>query len=803
MKKNLLLVVSSILLVVCSFLGGALVVSASETAKFTESFIGQYHYVDTKGKYGDFQHFTRVSDGMIAYCIEPGVPPTSSSYEGFSDLSLEEMALKVGLSSETLEKVSLIAYFGYGYQDHLSDEWIVATQSLIWQETGRSFSFTSKNNREDPDKYKISTPKTIKSKMEEITSLVNDFIKKPILPTEEVKLWQGESHYFQDSALKNYQIKNKVNCTASLNGDNLFFTTEGNESGKIVLERKYTAWNGSFIVYHHQTGQDMIVPGKGIMDEIEYNYTLVKGKVIINKKDGNTKSCTPELKDTVYRLYDAYTEEYKTDIYVNENCQAIFGYIFQKGKYYIQEYKARPGYKLDDTKYYFDINDEITEVSFDLENQRLLGQIKITKLDKDSKTCQSPNHTSLTNAVYGIYKTTGELVDQLITNDNCEALSLRNLEMGDYYLEEITAPLGYQKDLEKHYFSITLDNVEDIIEIPLQDEVIKTELIINKTYLVNNELKPEIGAVFAIYDEITNNLVATLTIDESAQANVVLTYGTYILKQVSGQPGYEKSKDLRIIVDENTKIKTYITLLNQEFKVRLKVKKVDELGNLLNIPNIKFKIYDLINEKYVCQKITYPEVKEICEFSTLENGTFITPMGLKPSKYLLEEVSDTNPGYIWNKDGLEFEINPDLSYQTDPDLGLILELDFVNEKMNGKLEFYKLDKETKKPLSGAIIDIFREDGSLYKSLTTDENGRIYLEDLEYGKYYLEEHLAPNGYTLYEEKMWFEIVNNDVIELIMEDEIIDIPNTYLNEIDYFSIFNIITILGLIIYEKKYC
>ena len=278
---------------------------------------------------------------------------------------------------------------------------------------------------------------------------------------------------------------------------------------------------------------------------------------------------------------------------------------------------------------------------------------------------------------------------------------------------------------------------------------------------------------------------------------------TYILKQESSFPGYEKSKDVRIVVDEEVKNKTYITLLNQEFKVYLKVHKVDEIGNNLSIPNIKFKIYDILNEEYVCQKITYPEVKEVCEFTTLKNGTFITPMGLKVSKYRLEEISGTNPGYLWNNDGLEFEITEDGQYKTDKDLGLVLELNFINEKINGKLEFYKLDKETKKPLAGAVIDIFKEDGSFYKSLTTDEFGRIYLENLAYGKYYLEEHFAPDGYIINEEKIWFDIVNNDVVQLMMEDEIINIPNTFLNEYNYLNYGLLLILIGLFVYEKKYC
>ena len=45
---------------------------------------------------------------------------------------------------------------------------------------------------------------------------------------------------------------------------------------------------------------------------------------------------------------------------------------------------------------------------------------------------------------------------------------------------------------------------------------------------------------------------------------------------------------------------------------------------------------------------------------------------------------------------------------------------------------------------------------------TDESGKIFINELEYGKYYILEKEAPEGYLLNTEKMYFEIKTNGEI-----------------------------------------
>lgn len=129
---------------------------------------------------------------------------------------------------------------------------------------------------------------------------------------------------------------------------------------------------------------------------------------------------------------------------------------------------------------------------------------------------------------------------------------------------------------------------------------------------------------------------------------------------------------------------------------------------------------------------------------------------IKRGDYIFREV-EAPAGYVIKNIDTKFTI-------TDKSV----ELRVVNSKTStdkGRHDFMKTD-EAKKPLGGAMFKVMtknkdgkfepvKKDGKDY-IVTSADNGKFAVEDMDYGKYYLVEIKAPEGFILLSEPVEFEI-----------------------------------------------
>ena len=131
----------------------------------------------------------------------------------------------------------------------------------------------------------------------------------------------------------------------------------------------------------------------------------------------------------------------------------------------------------------------------------------------------------------------------------------------------------------------------------------------------------------------------------------------------------------------------------------------------------------------------------------------------------------------------------------------------TNKPIYGTLEFTKTDISTSEPLPNTKIEIYTEKDELIFEGITDEEGKIIIEELRYGRYYILEKEAPEGYILNTEKMYFEILEDgEIVKCTMTNEqvIIEVPNTLLDDNHLVEILGTLLIIfgiGVLISENK--
>ena len=425
--------------------------------------------------------------------------------------------------------------------------------------------------------------------------------------------------------------------------------------------------------------------------------------------------------------------------------------------------------------------DAVLEIRF--ENKEVKGAIEIKKtgeklvIDNGTYTYEE---IPLPNVKFEVYDESGNLVGTLITNELGFA-KLENLKLQKYTLKEISS---------------SLDNLIDgtIYEVDLIYKDQYTPVIVEslsiKNYLAKGTL--EFSKVdFSTSDPIPNTKIEIYTEDDELIGSYITDdKGMVVIKDlpiINGKKYYilEKEAPISYVLNEEKlwfEITTNgeiikSTMTNRKITSTLQITKVDEDNN--KIAGVKFGIYDL-------------EDNLISEHITDDNGYI--EVELEYGKYYFKELATLNH-FVITDEKIYFEVVEDKA---------IIENTITNKVITGTLEFTKVDFSTSDPIPNTLIEIYNaETDEIIFSGRTDEFGKVVIENLEYGKYYILEKECV-GYILNEEKMYFEILENgEVVKATMENQKIEMPKTFNTELTSTIIIISTALLGigLLIYEKK--
>lgn len=106
------------------------------------------------------------------------------------------------------------------------------------------------------------------------------------------------------------------------------------------------------------------------------------------------------------------------------------------GEYKLVEVQPPVGYKILNPEKSFNINEQGQIVNLQFENQLIVGQVVIEKVDSENENIK------LADVKFQIKDVKGNIVESIVTDE--KGIGSVNLVPGDYTLTEIKAPNGYQ-----------------------------------------------------------------------------------------------------------------------------------------------------------------------------------------------------------------------------------------------------------------------------------------------------------------------------------------------------------------------
>lgn len=380
----------------------------------------------------------------------------------------------------------------------------------------------------------------------------------------------------------------------------------------------------------------------------------------------------------------------------------------------------------------------------------------------------------------------------------------KNLEIGHYRIEEVTAPDGYV--VNKNYVEITVDSDtayevdgvsgDVIIEVSYEDQPVKGDLIVYKKgemlsgfendfiykeqYLSGAEFevraaedictpdhqKDTDGNRIVLYAKDT--LVTTITTGESGKAVAKdLPLGRYYVVETKAPEGFvlnpEPVKVALTYQDQDTPIVEAEAIVgNDRQKVAISVEKQDaENGQVLS-----GAVFGIYNKKDIQAngKVLVKADTLLQEMTSDENGMATCTLDLPFGEYYVKELKAPE-GFVSSDEVLEFVAE----YQGQETK--IVSLQAVKKNEATTAEFTKSDLTTGVELEGARLKVMDKDGNVIDEWTSEKDKPYVIKRLVVGETYtLHEEFAPYGYLKATDVTFTVKDTAEVQKVEMKDEV---------------------------------
>lgn len=360
----------------------------------------------------------------------------------------------------------------------------------------------------------------------------------------------------------------------------------------------------------------------------------------------------------------------------------------------------------------------------------------------------------------------GEVVDTVTTDENGVAKS-RELYLGKYEVREITAPHGMVLNSEPHSVELvyagqnvavtetatSFVNERQTAEISLVKSLETNELFGIGT---NGELKNISFGLYAAEEIVSvsgtsipaDGLIEIIALNEDGTATVKtdLPLGSYYVKELATDSHYILSDTKYPVVFEYAGQDTAVVKINANDGKAIENdllygsvsgKKVDEDGKVLAGAVIGL---------FRTDDGEFTKETALMTATSKEDGSFSFE-GIPYGTWYIREIEQP-AGFVLDDTVYPVSIGKDAQ---------VVEIKIVNKYIRGNIHLTKVDAEyPDNKLTGATFEVYKDsngsgkldDGDeLLGTLTEKEIGSYEMKDLFYGRYFVKETKAPEGFAL--------------------------------------------------------
>ncbi len=400
-------------------------------------YLKRYNFNTKLTYYQQARFYRNRETNEFVYCIEP--------FEGIlENATYEETINPNNLSPEKINRISNIAYFGYGYGNHTDAKWFAITQLMIWQaaDEAGNFYFTNTLNGSAANLYT--------QEITEINQLIERNNTLPSFSSQSFEIVEGTSLVLVD---QNQVLSNFNTNEGEIEGNTLTINNLEEGEYEIPITKNQNTRSTPTLFYISNNSQNMVKTGNVNNINTKINVKVTKTSLEIHKIDKDNESTIPQgdasLDGAIYELRNE-DDEVIEEIKIIDNEAIIENLDF--GNYFLQEIEAGEGYQVDNEIYEFSITSENPNVSLTLKNEVIKANVTI------EKTYGEENNWSEENNVTFWIKNQNDKIIETVTTDEKGIIEI-TLPYGTYTFIQVNTTEGYEK---VDPFTIDIKDKEDL-----------------------------------------------------------------------------------------------------------------------------------------------------------------------------------------------------------------------------------------------------------------------------------------------------------------------------------------------------